>query len=226
MIQEVSDITEGHVKQLTSIVAIDRNGAIGCRNTLPWKLKSDLSFFKATTLGNAVIMGRKTYDSIGKSLPGRLNVVLSHNNALFPSTPECKLVASVDEALYLSEHAKGKEAFIIGGAQTYSEFAPYVDRYLVTVVDCEAKGADAFLAGGILQDFARWDRQEMGVFPAKEGHDDFAFSVFEIVPDNVPERQAWRTDKIQAYGLQVKRAPKKARPAEAVFGGFQQPSFI
>src|SRR5436309_740216 len=117
---------------LTSIVAIDKNGAIGCRNTLPWRLKSDLAFFRQTTNGNAVIMGRKTYDSIGCCLPNRKNIVLSHSYDLFHSTPDCQLAHSIEEALARAGNSPSREAFVIGGAATYAQFANLIDRYLVT----------------------------------------------------------------------------------------------
>jgi len=213
------------LKALTSIVAIDRNGAIGTRNSLPWRLKSDLDFFKQTTSKNTVVMGRKTYDSIGHCLPNRKNIILSHNLDLFESSDSCRLVHSVQEALHQSKINETDEVFVVGGAETYLQFAPYVDRYLVTVVDCEAPDADAYLARSILQDFARWAQSERDQFPAVIGQDDFPFTVYEIRPDDVEHRRNRRENLIREYADQIKSSPAKSSRRKSD-RNFQQLSFI
>lgn len=177
---------------LTSIVAIDRNGAIGCKNELPWTIKSDMAFFKRTTMGNVVIMGRKTYESIGGPLKGRQNLVLSHNTLLFEPREGCDLVNSVDEALAVALIAKCKNAFVIGGAATYSEFAPFVDRYLVTFVDHVAPGGDAFLAPSIREMLSEWDAREIAAQPPVPGQDEFGFRIVEFSAPDAEERQQER----------------------------------
>lgn len=174
--------------RLTSIVAVDQNGAIGCRNSLPWKLQSDMAFFRATTTGHTVIMGRKTFDSIGQPLSKRKNVVLSHNSTLFPSTPDCQLALSIGECLARAHQNRSREIFIIGGAQTYLEFAHLVDRYLVTVVDHEAEDADAFLADDIRQEIGGWETEKLASFPATAGKDQFGFKIFEVEAPDVDDR--------------------------------------
>jgi dihydrofolate reductase len=181
--------------ELTSIVAIDKNGAIGCKNALPWKLQDDLSFFKKTTTSHSIIMGRKTYDSIGRCLPKRRNIVLSRNDVLFAPTDQCRLVGSVAESLYHSGTNKRLKRFVIGGAQTYSLFADLVDRYIVTVVQHEVEEADAFLSADILKSFASWDRNEVATFEAAEGHNDFACHVYEFFAPN-PEERADRREAL------------------------------
>ena len=212
-------------KRLTSIVAIDRNGAIGAHNSLPWRLKSDLKFFKQTTSQNTVVMGRKTYESIGGCLPHRQNVILSHKLDLFESTSECRLVHSIDEALFEAEKNSADETFIVGGALTYSQFAHLVDRYLVTVVDCEVDDADAFLTPDILSDFARWEQNVTEEFPAVDDQDDFPFTVYEIFPDNIGERQQKRQALFNKYSERIKRrashSSRNRRQSE-----FQQLSWI
>jgi dihydrofolate reductase len=173
---------------LTSIVAIDRRGAIGCKNRLPWSIKSDMAFFRKTTMGNAVIMGRKTYDSIGGCLKGRQNLVLSHSATLFPSTETCRLVNSVDESLAIGLKMGENESFVIGGAATYLEYAPLVDRYLVTMVDHEAEDADAFLATDIMNEFQSWKGEEIAYFPAEAGRDEFAFRILSFSAPDSHER--------------------------------------
>jgi dihydrofolate reductase len=199
--------------RLTSIVAIDRNGAIGCRNALPWKLKSDMAFFRSTTVGQTVVMGRKTYDSIGCALVHRRNVVLSHNATLFPSTPECQLVGSVDEALVRADKNRSREVLVIGGAATYSEFAPLVDRYLVTFVDHVADDADAFIAPDILDEIRGWDSREIATHSASPGRDDYGFKILEFEAPDADERAKHRQRIVAAYVMKShKAAATHSRP--------------
>lgn len=192
------------VRQLTSIVAIDLRGAIGCDNTLPWRLKNDMAFFREKTTGNTVVMGRKTYNSIGsRPLPRRNNIVLSHNSVLFDAVPACQLVLSVDEALYRAEQNADDEIFVIGGAQTYEQFDSLVDRYLVTVVDHEVPNADAFLSNRVLQSFRGWDRSEVARFQASDDQDEFAFSIFEVSAPDVAKRRHIRQQMIENYAAKI-----------------------
>ena len=172
---------DNDMNSLTSIVAVGLDGAIGVENRLPWQLKSDLKFFKETTKNNIIIMGRKTYDSLGKCLPFRENVVLSHTPSLFPPHEGCHHVHSIAEALSLRSKWKKKNAFVIGGAQTYRQFAPYVDRYLITVVGARFPNADAFFDQTILGDEREWAKAEVSVERVdQEGADQFDFQVFEL----------------------------------------------
>lgn len=188
-----------HIERLTSIVAIDENGAIGCRNALPWSLKSDMAFFRRQTLGNSVIMGRKTYESIGGCLPGRTNIVLSHNDVLFQGTENCQLALSVSEALFRTARSKKPEAYVIGGALTYLQLEPFVSRYLVTIVRHKAVEADAFLGSEILANFATWDRSLIDQVPMSEGRDEFGFDIYEMIaPDSDARREKLHAE-ISAY---------------------------
>lgn len=187
------------IDQLTSIVAVDRRGAIGCKNRLPWSIKSDLAFFKKTTLGNSVVMGRKTYESIGGRLPGRKNLVLSHNAVLFPSTDELRLVLSVDEALAKAMSDKTPQTFVVGGAATYEEFSELVDRYLVTIVDYETPGADAFLASDIIDEMQGWSSETLGSFAAEPGRDDYSFKIMSFTAPDVLERRAVRIARAERF---------------------------
>ncbi|MCG2584610.1 dihydrofolate reductase [Massilia sp. TS11] len=122
---------------LSLIVATDAAGGIGIRNTLPWKLKEDLAFFKATTSGHPIIMGRKTFDSIGRPLPNRRNIVITRNPDWQHAGVEC--AASLAAALALVGEAR---AFVIGGAQIYAAALPLADELIVTEIgarfDCDA----------------------------------------------------------------------------------------
>ena len=187
------------MKSLTSIVAVNREGAIGCQNALPWRLKSDLAFFRNTTSHNVVILGRKTYDSIGKCLPNRTNLVLSHNAVLFQSTPECQVVCSIDEALVSASRYRSKSTFVIGGASTYAQFAPLVDRYLITVVDKHVEDADAFLSEAIFGDEANWEKRVLGEYPAILGVDEAPFAIYEWVAIDQAHRASMRNDIIERH---------------------------
>ena len=207
--------------RLTSIVAIDKNGAIGCRNTLPWKLRTDMAFFRSSTLGQSVIMGRKTFDSIGTPLIGRKNIVLSHNWQLFNSTPDCQLALSVPECLARAYQNRSKEVFIIGGAATYLEFAPFVDRYLVTFVNFETPDADAFLATEIRDEIANWDTSEVdGVFSSPE-RDDHSFKIFEMLAPDADERFDIRQHLSAKFIIEKQRAANPARNSRGDPSSFQ-----
>lgn len=122
--------------RVTAIVAMDRNGVIGNGNQLPWKLSSDLQRFKKTTMGHTLVMGRKTYESIGKPLPGRTTIVLSKNSGL---RIEGAQVAS-DWRGVLSLCEGETHLFVVGGAEIYRLLLPYCDEVLVTRVMTHSKG--------------------------------------------------------------------------------------
>ncbi|MBX7482326.1 dihydrofolate reductase [Qipengyuania qiaonensis] len=203
---------------LTSIVAVGLDGAIGIQNRLPWRLKSDLRFFKSKTKQNVIIMGRKTYDSLGSCLPDRENLVLSHTPSLFPDHEGCHHVHSIAEALFAREKWVGKEAFVIGGAQTYSQFAPYVDRYLLTIVNARFPLADAFFDQSIFGEESDWDRRELEVERVpSEGADEFDFQVFELKHKASNEVEARRAKIVADFQrrnhLSKPKLPPKSRRA-------------
>lgn len=133
-----------HLKYMTSlsiIVARARNGVIGRHNQLPWHLPEDLAFFKRTTLGAPVIMGRKTHESIGRPLPGRRNLVVTRDpKRVFAG---CETVSNLAHALELCASASVPQAFLIGGAQLYAEGLNYADQLIITEIDKDFDG-DAF----------------------------------------------------------------------------------
>jgi len=124
-----------------AIVAMADNGVIGRGNGLPWHLPDDLRRFKALTMGHALLMGRKTHDSIGRALPGRRNLVLTRNAAWH--APGCEAVASLDEA---AVQARDATLFVIGGAEVFSLAWPIVGRLELTEVHAEPEG-DTILEG-------------------------------------------------------------------------------
>ena len=128
---------------LSFIVAVSENNAIGRHNTLPWHLPEDLKFFKRTTMGKPVIMGRKTFESLGKALPGRLNIVLSHDKDL--KVPEGVLVyGEISEAVERIQQEQCEEGFIIGGGKVFEATMPLVERMYITRVHTTINDADAF----------------------------------------------------------------------------------
>jgi dihydrofolate reductase len=122
--------------RLTLIVASARNGVIGRDGALPWRLPEDLAFFKRTTMGHPIVMGRRTWESIGRPLPGRRNIVVSRQADFVAAGAE--VAPSLDEAL--SRCAGAAEVFVVGGAQLYREALPRALRLIVTEIDADFEG--------------------------------------------------------------------------------------
>ena len=136
---------------LIGIVAISKNYAIGKDGKLPWHYSADLKFFKETTTGNAVVMGSNTWRSIGKSLPNRLNVVLSRNDN-FEAPPEVMKLSSVEEVVELYKLLV-KDVFIIGGSQIFAAFADVIEKWIVTFMPETVEGADTFMPENFIDGF-------------------------------------------------------------------------
>ncbi|WP_022940219.1 type 3 dihydrofolate reductase [Psychromonas hadalis] len=126
--------------KISMIVAMAKNRVIGFDNKMPWHLPADLKFFKRVTLGKPVIMGRKTYDSIGRPLPGRQNIVLTRDKTLTITGVDC--VQTVEQALQLV--ASVDEVMVIGGATIYEQFLPKADRLYLTFIDLKTLGDTFF----------------------------------------------------------------------------------
>lgn len=124
--------------RLTLVVAAAENGVIGRDGALPWHLPADLKHFKRSTLGKPILMGRKTHQSIGRALPGRLNLVLTGQPDY--RAPGCELVHSLDEAIGRAEREGAPELMIIGGAGLYREALSRADRILLTRVHGHYEG--------------------------------------------------------------------------------------
>ncbi|MEM3154467.1 MAG: dihydrofolate reductase [Candidatus Woesearchaeota archaeon] len=122
------------------IAAMAKNRVIGCDNKLPWRIADDLKNFKKLTSGNVVIMGRKTFESIGKPLPNRINVVISSS---MPPTDGIIVCKSVDEAIQKAK-TYGKEIFIIGGAAVYEQTIPIADKMYLSYVKGDYQGDALF----------------------------------------------------------------------------------
>ena len=123
------------------IVAIADNNAIGRDNQLLWHISEDLRFFRRMTLGCPVIMGRKTFESIGRALPKRVNIVVSRG---FNTGEEVAVATSLEEAFNVAEETNLEQCFVIGGGQIYSQALPLVDSLIVTHVHTVIEDADTF----------------------------------------------------------------------------------
>ena len=141
------------------IVAIAKNHAIGKDNKLLWYLPNDLKHFKDVTTGHTVIMGRKTYDSVGKPLPKRRNIIITRQAI---SIEGCEVVNSLEAALALCKDES--EVFIVGGAEIYRQSIPLTDRIYLTVIDQEFDG-DSFFPE---LDPAEWEEKERENFEPDE----------------------------------------------------------
>lgn len=125
------------------IVAMTRHGVIGRGGTLPWKLSADLQRFKALTMGHHLLMGRKTYESLGRPLPGRMSVVITRQSGL-RLPPEVLVTHSIDQALELV--ANDEQPFVIGGGEIFRVALPQACRLYVTWVEAEVEGDTHFPA--------------------------------------------------------------------------------
>ena len=134
---------------ISLIVAMDRRRGIGIENRLPWRLPADLKRFRELTMGHHLIVGRKTYTSIGKPLPGRRMVIITRDPNYL--VDDCFVAHSVEEALDRARTQGESEAFIGGGAEIYAQSLPYADRIYLTVVEAEVE-ADVFLP--------KWNEEE------------------------------------------------------------------
>jgi dihydrofolate reductase len=155
---------------ISMIVARSRNHVIGRNNQMPWKISADLQFFKKVTMGHPVIMGRKTWESIGRPLPGRRNVVVSRNANLQLTGAE--VVNSLDAAITTLN--KFPRVFVIGGEQLFTQAFPKVDRLYITEIDIDVEGGDTFFE---VPNESEW--KEVERTPASEGEITFNFITLE-----------------------------------------------
>lgn len=128
--------------KISLILAMAENRGIGWANSLPWRLRRDLSRFKTITWGHHIIMGRKTFQSIGKPLPGRINIVVTRNPDF--QAEGCLLAQSIDQALSIARENGEQEVFIIGGSEIYKQILNLADRIYLTLVHAKPK-TDVFI---------------------------------------------------------------------------------
>lgn len=144
---------------IIGIVAVDKNGAIGKGGKLPWHYSADMKFFKQTTTGNACVMGYKTWLTLKKPLPNRLNIVLSRQ-AEIPPQDSLVVMRDVDSVLAMAKVLK-TDLFVIGGAKIYESFLPYIDKWIVTEVPLKVEAADTFVPENYLEGFVASDSQKL-----------------------------------------------------------------
>lgn len=149
---------------ITVLAAVGANLAIGREGKMPWHLPQDLAHFKATTMGHVMVMGRKTYESIGRALPGRRTIVITHQQGWH--APSVEVAHSLPEALALAGPA---DVFVIGGSDVYQQAMPFADEMLLTEVE-QSPEADAFFPAFSAEDWRESSR---------EAHDGFAFVTYE-----------------------------------------------
>jgi dihydrofolate reductase len=164
--------------KLSVIVAVAENGVVGKNNALPWHIPADLQYFKRTTLGKPIVMGRKTFESIGRPLPGRTNIVISSNPVY--SAQGVSVVSSLPDALELAEKVAltdgADELMVIGGATVYEAAVPLADRLYVTEIHAKVAG-DAYLSP---VDWSNWVESSREQHTALEPNPyDFSFVVYE-----------------------------------------------
>lgn len=141
------------MSSLKIIVATDKRGGIGIDNKLPWHLPEDLAHFKQITSGHPIIMGRKTFDSIGRALPNRRNIVISRNRTWQHAGVEC-----LDSLQAAQAAVAGQDAYIIGGAEIYRQALPLADELIMTEI-AEDFSCDAFFPGVAAQDWQEISRE-------------------------------------------------------------------
>ena len=160
--------------RISIIAAVAENGVIGRGGQLPWHLSADLQRFKRLTMGHTIIMGRRTWESIGRALPGRRTVVVTRQPNYRIDDVGVAVAASLDEALKIAEAGDDTEAFIVGGAELYREALPRADRLYLTRVRAQVEGDTYFLKF----DDAEW-RQVSSEHHADDTKNEYPFN-FEL----------------------------------------------
>lgn len=138
---------------IIGIAAVSKNNAIGKNGKLPWHYSADMKFFRETTTGHAIVMGRKTWVSLGKPLKNRLNIVVSRDSNIEPQE-SLVVLRDIDSVLSLNNSLQ-TDLFVIGGGQIYQAFMPHIDRWLITEVPLTIEDADAFMPEDYLNGFKR-----------------------------------------------------------------------
>ncbi|MDX6402547.1 MAG: dihydrofolate reductase [Blastocatellia bacterium] len=144
---------------IIGIVAVDRNLAIGKAGRLAWHYSADMKFFKETTIGNAVVMGRRTWLTLKGALKDRQNIVLSRQENL-PNQDSLIVLRDVDSVIELVRN-QDLHLFVIGGAQVYESFLPHIERWIVTEVPLAVVGTDTFMPANFLDGFQMYELRQL-----------------------------------------------------------------
>lgn len=158
------------------IVAYSKNMAIGLDNKMLWHLSDDFKNYKKVTMGHSLIMGRKTFESIGKPLPGRTSILITRNKN-YRAPDGVYITHSLKEAIELAKSLGDSECFINGGGEIYKESLPFVDKLYLTEVDCTIEKADAFFPE---VDLLKWNKVDGFKFSKDSKNEyDWSFSLYE-----------------------------------------------
>lgn len=169
--------------RLSLIAALDKNGVIGRGDELPWRLSADLKLFKERTMGHPIILGRKTFRSIGRPLPGRLNIVLSRDPGFVAEG--IRRALTWQEALEAAGEERVGEAYVIGGAEIYRLALPQVDRLILTFVEAEVEGDVTFPE----IDWTEWQETEATSYPQDERNEHpFTVRVYDRKSRSTPSQ--------------------------------------
>ncbi len=164
--------SEGKNPRLSLIVAMARNRVIGRDNAIPWRLPAELKLFKSLTMGHHIVMGRKTYESIGRLLPGRTTVIVTRNGEY--AVAGALIAHTLEDAMACC--GNDDEIFVIGGAELFKDALPIADRIYLTVIDADIPG-DTVMPGFNLVD---WKQASTQRYAADEKNRyDYTFSVFD-----------------------------------------------
>lgn len=144
---------------IIGIAAVDRKDAIGKGGKLPWRYSADMKFFRETTTGHAVVMGRKTWLTLGKPLKNRLNLVLSRDATIEPQQ-SLLVLTDIDSVISLNK-SLATDLFVMGGAQIYAAFLPHIQKWIITEVPLTVSGADTFMPEGYLDGFKAADSKPL-----------------------------------------------------------------
>lgn len=174
--------------RISIIAAVATNGVIGRQGRLPWHLSGDLKRFKQLTMGHTMIMGRRTFESIGRALPGRRTIVVTRQSDY--SVPEgVQIATSLDEALRIAAATGESDAFVVGGAELYREALPHTDRLFFTEVAADVEGDTYFPVNFDTFEWDSWVCLETEAHEADSQNDyAFVFVTFQrCEPNAVPE---------------------------------------
>jgi len=159
---------------ISCIVAKTKNNVIGKNNTMPWHISDDLKYFKKTTSGHTIILGKNNFESIGRALPNRTNIILTRNQSFKCSG--CIIMDSIEKALKYAYETGEDEVFIIGGGQIYDQTTVYWDKLYITEIDTELEG-DVFFPS---IDKSEWKLISEECHQKSEKNEyDFCFKVYE-----------------------------------------------
>ena len=169
--------------RISMMMAMDKNRLIGKDGSMPWHISAELKYFKRITMGKPVVMGRKTFESIGKPLPGRQNIVITRNKALMKewADADVKVASSLEQAVQFAREYQSDEMMVIGGASICQEAMQYVERLYLTVIEHEFTGGDTWLKSYQSEDWHEISSEDHD--ETKDGGYRFTYRVLERLPE-------------------------------------------